>query len=169
MNNPKHPAHNPSAAFATAMDMALLLEPEPDSDSESELNSESEPEPEPVTTTANLGRADAPHDGLHDILNPRKWDFAQTAIGRWLAENKRLDEIARRRYDLWENGTKWQCLNPNCDWDTEVDIDDFTGKEIKPEMCGSEGCGGKTLERIEGVSIPLLVCPHTFFFGPHYS
>jgi hypothetical protein len=47
----------------------------------------------------------------------------------------------------------------NCGWSTEVDIDDFTGEEIKPEICGKEGCRGKKLERIEGVS-------HTFFFPP---
>jgi hypothetical protein len=157
INNPKHPAHDPSAAFARAMDITFRLEPEPDAEYESQSNSESEPEL--VAETATFGRADAPHDGLHDIRNTRKSDFTQSAIGRWLAEHKRLNDIARRRYELWESGTRWQCLKTHCGWSTEVDIDDFTGEEIKPEMCGKEGCRGKRLERIEGVS-------HIFFFPP---
>ena len=129
--------------------MAFRLEPEPELESESEPESE----PEPVMAKAVWERGDTPYDGLHDIRNTGKWDYTQTAMGRWMAENKRLDEIAGRRYDLWEKGTRWLCLEPNCDWSTEVDIDDFTGQEIKPEMCGREGCGGKRLERLESVSV----------------
>ena len=145
INNSEHPAHKPSAAFARAMDITFRLEPEPDSKSES--NSESEPEHVEI-----FDRADAPYDSRHDIRNTRKSEFAQSVVGRWLAEYKRLDDIASRRYDLWESGTRWQCLNTNCGWSTEVDIDDFTGEEIKPEMCRREECRGKELERIEGVS-----------------
>ena len=152
INNPKHPAHDPSAAFANALDITFRLEPEPDSEPDSELESE------PTAATTILSRTDGPHD-LHSIGNTWKWQYTQGAAGRWLAENRRLDEIARRRYDLWESGTRWQCLEPNCDWSTEVDIDDFTGKEIKPEMCKRDGCEGTRFERIEGVSISS---PRTF-------
>lgn len=109
-----------------------------------------------------------PYDGLRDIRNTQKSGYMQGAVGRWLAENRRLDEIATRRYDLWENGTRWQCLKPNCEWSTEVDIDNFTGEEIKPEMCRKDGCGGKRFERIEGVSISFACLSSYTFFSPFH-
>lgn len=161
IKNPTHLTHNPSTAFANALDAAFHLEPETDSESESEPNSKLGPKT--TAATVNLGRTDVPYGGLRDIRITRKPSYMQGAVGRWLAENRRLDEIASRRYNLWENGTRWQCLEPNCDWSTEVDIDDFTGKEIEPEVCRRDGCGSKRFERIEGVSIPFA-CLSSYHF-----
>src|SRR5579871_2452512 len=50
INNPKRPIHEPSATFASNLDVGFHLELEPDSDSEFETNSELEPEPTTATT-----------------------------------------------------------------------------------------------------------------------